>query len=107
MLYVWWNSYSIIHFELVAIDISIDSRLCAKQIGRLITLEDSLSALVNCKRVLYQDDNASVHHSSVAQRELHEFGEIEILPFQAYSWTAHHQIMAYSTISLFFKWMAV
>ena len=86
MLCVWWNFEGIIHFELVPNNRAIDAELYSTQLERMHTaLAKKYPALVNRKRVLLQQDNASPHTARRTKEKIRELKSIELLPHPAYS----------------------
>ena len=86
MLCVWWNFEGIIHFELVPNNRAIDAELYSTQLERMHTaLAKKYPALVNRKRVLLQQDNASPHTARRTKEKIRELESIELLPHPAYS----------------------
>ena len=86
MLCVWWNFEGIIHFELVPNNRAIDAELYSAQLDRMHTaLAQKYPALVNRKRVILQQDNASPHTARRTKEKIRELESIELLPHPAYS----------------------
>jgi histone-lysine N-methyltransferase SETMAR len=86
MLCVWWNFEGIIHFELVPNNLAIDAELCSAQLDRMYAeLSRKYLALVNRRRVLLQQDNASPHTARKTKGRLRELDAPELLPHPAYS----------------------
>ena len=86
MLCVWWNFEGIIHFKLVLNNRSIDAELYSAQLDRMHTaLAQKYPALVNRKRVILQQDNASPHTARRTKEKIRELESIELLPHPAYS----------------------
>lgn len=86
MLCVWWNYEGIIYFEVLPNNISLNAELYSTQLERMhAALSLKYPALVNRKRVLLQQDNATPHTSSKTKKKIQELDSIELLPHPAYS----------------------
>jgi histone-lysine N-methyltransferase SETMAR len=86
MLRVWWNFEGVIHFELVPNNCAIDAELYSAQLDRMYAeLRRKYPALVNRKRVLLQQDNASPHTARKTKEKLRELDVTELPPRPAYS----------------------
>lgn len=86
MLCVWWNFEGIIHFELVPNGRAINADLYSEQLDRMhAALVLRYPALVNRKRVILQQDNASPHTANTTKEKIRELNSIELLPHPAYS----------------------
>lgn len=86
MLCVWWNYEGIIYFEVLPNNISVNAELYSTQLERMhAALSLKYPALVNRKRVILQQDNATAHTSTTTRKKIQELESIELLPHPAYS----------------------
>jgi histone-lysine N-methyltransferase SETMAR len=85
MLCVWWNFEGIIHLQLMKNNRAINAELCSTQLDRMyLELSWKYPALVNRKRVLLQQDNASPHTARKTKEKLRELDAIALVPHPAY-----------------------
>lgn len=86
MLCVWWNCDGVIHHEFVPNGRGITAALYSGQLERMYAiLRQKYPALVNRKRILYQQDNAPPHVARSTRVKLQELDGIELMPHPAYS----------------------
>ena len=97
MLCVWWNFEGIIHFELVPNNRAIDAELYSAQLDRMHTaLAQKYPALVNRKRVILQQDNASPHIARRTKEKIRELESIDCCRIQPTVRTWRHPISTFS-----------
>jgi hypothetical protein len=83
---VWWNHEGLIYYELVPDDHTINVEVYFQQSEKVYTvLLEKYSALVNRKRVLLQQDNASPHMAKKTPQKTEVLEGTKLLPHPAFS----------------------
>ncbi|CAK9832629.1 Histone-lysine N-methyltransferase SETMAR [Anthophora retusa] len=85
LLSVWWDMYSVIYYELLEPNQTINADVYNEQLCRLnLELIKKRPRLVNIKKVLFHRDNARPHKAQTTLQKISEFNW-ELLSHPAYS----------------------
>ena len=85
MLSIWWDFKSIVHFELLPRNETINSNVYCRQLMKLDNeIKEKRPELAICNSAPFHQDNARPHTSLVTRKKLLELGW-EVMPHPPYS----------------------
>ena len=70
MLSAWWDWKSVVFFELLPRNQTINSDVYCRQLNKLNAAVKKRPELVNCKGVIFHRENATLHTSLATRRKL-------------------------------------